>query len=124
MVHLPDQILDYGSVYNFWAFLSERLNKVLKNLNVNNWGGGQLEVSMMRQYLRATKLDTLVYFPLIQTVSGSNIVQITKTLADSESASHPSNDPADVPAMNILYKMVDGQSRRQGTGTVQDVVRG
>ncbi|EIW80125.1 hypothetical protein CONPUDRAFT_155484 [Coniophora puteana RWD-64-598 SS2] len=26
--HLSDQILDYGPVYNFWAFLSERLNKI------------------------------------------------------------------------------------------------
>ncbi|KAJ7148860.1 hypothetical protein C8R46DRAFT_1167134 [Mycena filopes] len=47
-VHIPAQVLDYGPVYGFWAFLTERLNKVLKNLNSNNWSGGLLEVSMVR----------------------------------------------------------------------------
>ncbi|KAJ7059203.1 hypothetical protein C8F01DRAFT_1370784 [Mycena amicta] len=56
-VHIADQILDYGPVYGFWAFLTERLNKVLKNLNINNWTGGMLEVSMMRQFHRIAKLD-------------------------------------------------------------------
>ncbi|KAJ7661829.1 hypothetical protein B0H17DRAFT_849898, partial [Mycena rosella] len=46
VVHVPDQVLDYGPLYSFWAFLTERLNKVLKNLNSNNWSGGLLEVSM------------------------------------------------------------------------------
>ncbi|KIK78458.1 hypothetical protein PAXRUDRAFT_28616 [Paxillus rubicundulus Ve08.2h10] len=46
-VHLAQQIRDYGPVYNFWAFLSERLNKVLKSSNSNNWTGGQIEISMM-----------------------------------------------------------------------------
>ncbi|KIK81198.1 hypothetical protein PAXRUDRAFT_35943 [Paxillus rubicundulus Ve08.2h10] len=40
-VHLTQQIQDFGPVYNFWAFLSERLNKVLKSSNSNNWTGGQ-----------------------------------------------------------------------------------
>lgn len=56
-VHIPDQILDYGPV---WAFLTERLNKVLKNLNSNNWSGGQLEVSMMREFHRHSRLDGIV----------------------------------------------------------------
>ncbi|KAF8144902.1 hypothetical protein K438DRAFT_1631086, partial [Mycena galopus ATCC 62051] len=51
-VHIPDQILDFGPVYTFWAFLTERLNKILKNLNSNNWTGGLLEVSMMREFHR------------------------------------------------------------------------
>ncbi|EIW73973.1 hypothetical protein CONPUDRAFT_40430, partial [Coniophora puteana RWD-64-598 SS2] len=51
-VHLSDQIRDFGPVYNFWAFLSERLNKVLKSFNVNNWTGGQVEISMMREFSR------------------------------------------------------------------------
>jgi hypothetical protein len=50
-VHLPQQIRDYGPVYNFWAFLSERLNKVLKSSNSNNWTGGQIEISMMREFV-------------------------------------------------------------------------
>ncbi|KAJ7791987.1 hypothetical protein B0H14DRAFT_2395176, partial [Mycena olivaceomarginata] len=47
-VHVPDQVLAYGPVYSFWTFLTERLNKVLKNLDSNNWSGGLLEVSMVR----------------------------------------------------------------------------
>ncbi|KAJ7736047.1 hypothetical protein DFH07DRAFT_967007 [Mycena maculata] len=56
-VHIPDQVLDYGPLYSFWAFLTERLNKVLKNLNSNNWSGGLLEVSMMREFHRMAQLD-------------------------------------------------------------------
>lgn len=35
-VHLEEQIRDFGPVYNFWTFLSERLNKLLKSSNSNN----------------------------------------------------------------------------------------
>ncbi|EIW75570.1 hypothetical protein CONPUDRAFT_65494, partial [Coniophora puteana RWD-64-598 SS2] len=59
-VHLTEQIQDFGPVYNFWAFLSERLNKVLKNSNVNNWKGGQIEISMLREFSRASRLNALV----------------------------------------------------------------
>ncbi|KAF8834588.1 hypothetical protein BDN67DRAFT_914663, partial [Paxillus ammoniavirescens] len=59
-VHLATQIRDYGPVYNFWAFLSERLNKVLKSSNSNNWTGGQIEISMMREFAHGSRLDSLV----------------------------------------------------------------
>ncbi|KAF8125221.1 hypothetical protein K438DRAFT_2002208 [Mycena galopus ATCC 62051] len=52
-VHIPDQILDFGLVYTFWAFLTERLNKIL---NSNNWTGGLLEVSTMREFHRKAGL--------------------------------------------------------------------
>ncbi|KAJ7582245.1 hypothetical protein C8J56DRAFT_1056399 [Mycena floridula] len=56
-VHVPTQIRDYGPVYNFWAFLTEHLNKVLKNMNSNNHLGGELEISMMREFSRASRMD-------------------------------------------------------------------
>ncbi|KAF7346894.1 hypothetical protein MVEN_01441600 [Mycena venus] len=56
-VHIPAQIRDFGPVYSFWAFLTERLNKILKNLNSNNWTGGRLEESMMREFHRSAALD-------------------------------------------------------------------
>ncbi|KAJ7939839.1 hypothetical protein B0H13DRAFT_1586865, partial [Mycena leptocephala] len=59
-IHVPDQVLDYGPLYSIWAFLTERLNKVLKNLTSNNWSGGLLEVSMMREFHRMAQLDGLV----------------------------------------------------------------
>ncbi|KAJ7770774.1 hypothetical protein B0H16DRAFT_1660942 [Mycena metata] len=58
-VHIPDEIHDFGRLYSFWAFLTERLNKILKNLNSNNWTGGRVEVSMMREFHRSTKLDAV-----------------------------------------------------------------
>ncbi|KAF8203523.1 hypothetical protein K438DRAFT_1580620, partial [Mycena galopus ATCC 62051] len=59
-VHIPDQILLFGPLNGFWAFLTERLNKILKNLNSNNWTGGRLEVSMMREFHRSTRINTVV----------------------------------------------------------------
>jgi len=59
-VHTPDQILDFGPVYDFWTFMTERLNKILKSINNNHWGGGRLEVSMMRGFGRETQFETLV----------------------------------------------------------------
>ncbi|KAJ7193721.1 hypothetical protein GGX14DRAFT_378758, partial [Mycena pura] len=59
-VHIPDQVLDYGPLNGFWAFLTERLNKILKNLNSNNWTGGRLEVSMMREFHRSTRITSVV----------------------------------------------------------------
>ncbi|GBE84343.1 hypothetical protein SCP_0603210 [Sparassis crispa] len=60
VVHLPDQVHDYGPVYNFWAFLSERLNKILKSFKSNTWVGGQLEISMLREFERGTHLDAMI----------------------------------------------------------------
>lgn len=59
-VHTPDQILDYGPVYDFWTFMTERLNKILKNVNNNHWGGGRLEITMMRGFSRETQFETMV----------------------------------------------------------------
>ncbi|KAJ6597441.1 hypothetical protein B0H10DRAFT_2087257 [Mycena sp. CBHHK59/15] len=59
-VHIPDEIMDFGPMYSFWAFLTEHLNKILKNMNSNNWTGGRLEVSMMREFHRNAGLDAVV----------------------------------------------------------------
>jgi hypothetical protein len=59
-VHLPEQLRDFGPVYEFWTFLTERLNKILKSYNSNSWGGGHLEVSMMRHFDREVRVQNLV----------------------------------------------------------------
>ncbi len=61
-VHLPDQVLDYGPVYDFWTFLTERLNKILKDFNTNGWAGGQTEVSLMRSFQRDVAIRALVRY--------------------------------------------------------------
>ncbi|KAI0309474.1 hypothetical protein OF83DRAFT_1158491, partial [Amylostereum chailletii] len=58
--HIGDQIRDYGPVPGFWAFLTERLNKILKGFNLNNWSGGQMEITMMRSMSREVRLKDLV----------------------------------------------------------------
>jgi hypothetical protein len=73
-VHTTDQIVQYGPLNGFWAFLTERLNKILKNLNSNNWTGGRLEVSMMREFHRSTRITSVVCNPLD---SGSHEIQPT-----------------------------------------------
>ncbi|KAF8508318.1 hypothetical protein JB92DRAFT_2541987, partial [Gautieria morchelliformis] len=60
VVHLPAQIYDYGPVYGFWCFLGEQLNKLLKSFKSNNRGGGQLEVSMVREWCRDVQLQETV----------------------------------------------------------------
>ncbi|KAH9856601.1 hypothetical protein C2E23DRAFT_721443 [Lenzites betulinus] len=58
--HVPPQLEDYATVYDMWAFLPERLNKVLKGTNLNNRRGGQQEVTMMREFNRETELRTMI----------------------------------------------------------------
>ncbi|KAK7679187.1 hypothetical protein QCA50_017765 [Cerrena zonata] len=38
----------------------ERLNKVLKGFEVNNWGGGRLEQTMMREFMRSSSIKTVL----------------------------------------------------------------
>ncbi|TFK48392.1 hypothetical protein OE88DRAFT_1704182, partial [Heliocybe sulcata] len=60
VVHQPEQIRDYGSVYGFWCFLTERLNKTLKNYNTHHKKAGQMEVTLMRFFHRARRVRGLV----------------------------------------------------------------
>ncbi|KAJ7668843.1 hypothetical protein B0H17DRAFT_1087534 [Mycena rosella] len=53
-VHIPDQVRDYGPLYSFWAFLTDTGGK---SQRINNWTGGLLEVSMMREFHRTAQLD-------------------------------------------------------------------
>ncbi|TFK48343.1 hypothetical protein OE88DRAFT_1613496, partial [Heliocybe sulcata] len=60
VVHQPEQIRDYGPVYTFWLFLTERLNKTMKNYNTNHHTGGQMEVTLMRSFGREKRARALV----------------------------------------------------------------
>lgn len=59
-VHLREQILDFGPVYGFWAFLQERLNYVLKSFKTNNRADGELEVTLMRSFSALSWIRKLV----------------------------------------------------------------
>ncbi|EJF59020.1 hypothetical protein DICSQDRAFT_172512 [Dichomitus squalens LYAD-421 SS1] len=58
--HIPQQLEEFGTVYEIWAFLAERLNKTLKSTNQNNRRGGQQEVTMMREFDRHMQVRAIV----------------------------------------------------------------
>ncbi|KAG2135435.1 hypothetical protein DEU56DRAFT_737776, partial [Suillus clintonianus] len=94
-VHIEEQIRDFGPVYNFWTFLSERLNKLLKSSNSNNWTtGGQLEISMMREFTRGMRMDALA-----RTVLDQSNISIEK----------------------VIFQNILGE-REEAVGTVQDAI--
>lgn len=60
VIHIFDQICDYGPVYGFWSFTYERLNKLLKSYNTNNHGGGEIETTFMRAHIRDSKIRDIL----------------------------------------------------------------
>lgn len=62
VTHIFDQIRDFGPVYGFWSFASERLNKVLKDYNTNCHSGGKLEMTFMRSFQRDVRLRRRLRF--------------------------------------------------------------
>ncbi|KAL5482971.1 hypothetical protein ACEPAI_9566 [Sanghuangporus weigelae] len=47
VLHIFEQIRDFGPVYGFWTFTGECLNKVLKSFKTNNHNGGEIETSFL-----------------------------------------------------------------------------
>ncbi|KAJ6572666.1 hypothetical protein B0H10DRAFT_2444291 [Mycena sp. CBHHK59/15] len=99
-VHIPDQVVQYGPLNGFWAFLTERLNKILKNLNSNNWTGGRLEVSMMREFHRSTRITSVL----------SQIA--TETSTRTTSPSHSEH--------KLVQLILGSTDNAEAIGTVQD----
>ncbi|KAI1781944.1 hypothetical protein LXA43DRAFT_907216, partial [Ganoderma leucocontextum] len=58
--HIPAQLKEYATVYEIWAFLGERLNKMLKSSNLNNRCEGQQEVTMMREFDHNMQVQAVV----------------------------------------------------------------
>jgi len=58
--HTPQSVHDYGPLHEFWTFLFERLNKVLKSYKTNNCSGGELEVTFFREFHRTVLSSRLV----------------------------------------------------------------
>ncbi|KAJ6501497.1 hypothetical protein C8R47DRAFT_1107562 [Mycena vitilis] len=53
--HTPENVRDYGPLQEFWTFLFERINKVLKSFNSSNHSGGELETSFFREFHRTVQ---------------------------------------------------------------------
>lgn len=58
--HIPEFVRRYGPLREFWTFLFERMNKLLKSFHSNNHGGGELEVSFFREFHRTIQTARLV----------------------------------------------------------------
>lgn len=57
VIHMFDQLHDYGPAYGFWSFVVERLNKFLKGYRTNSHGNGEVESTFMREFERETSLN-------------------------------------------------------------------
>lgn len=55
-------VRNYGPLREFWTFLFERLNKVLKSYKTPNHAGGELETSFFREFMRTVQQSRLVRF--------------------------------------------------------------
>ncbi|TBU38986.1 hypothetical protein BD309DRAFT_994083 [Dichomitus squalens] len=78
--HIPAQLEEYGTVYEIWAFLAERLNKTLKSTNQNNQRGGQQEVTMMREFDRHMQVRAIVDHVSNLAPDGTLAVNVSRTI--------------------------------------------
>ncbi|EIW62028.1 uncharacterized protein TRAVEDRAFT_35446 [Trametes versicolor FP-101664 SS1] len=58
--HTAEFVRDYGPLREFWTFLFERLNKILKGYKTNNHEGGAIEMTFFREFHRATHMHRLL----------------------------------------------------------------
>jgi hypothetical protein len=117
-VHIPDQILDYGPLYSFWSFLTERLNKVLKNLNSNNWSGGLFEVSMMQEFHRMAQLDGVVRTGIHSNYTlALRFLQLNNILDET---SGPDVSPALRLEHTFIELLLSTGEDREAIGTIRD----
>ncbi|QRW24949.1 Transposase family Tnp2 protein [Rhizoctonia solani] len=55
ITHLPDHLYKYGSVYNTSTAQFERANQMLINVNKNGHGGGEIEATMAKGFMRCVE---------------------------------------------------------------------
>ncbi|KAF7377085.1 hypothetical protein MSAN_00127100 [Mycena sanguinolenta] len=58
--HTPEDVRNYGPLQEFWTFLFERINKVLKSFNSSNHSGGELETSFFREFHRTIQTSRIL----------------------------------------------------------------
>ncbi|KAG0693068.1 hypothetical protein DFH29DRAFT_881751 [Suillus ampliporus] len=57
--HIADCVRNFGPLHDFWTFLFERLNKVLKSFKTNNRADGELETTFFREFQRTCQTSRL-----------------------------------------------------------------
>ncbi|KAF8131720.1 hypothetical protein K438DRAFT_1788225 [Mycena galopus ATCC 62051] len=58
--HTAEDVRNYGPLQEFWTFLFERINKVLKSYNSSNHSGGELETSFFREFHRTVQTSRIL----------------------------------------------------------------
>ncbi|KIK16848.1 hypothetical protein PISMIDRAFT_25032 [Pisolithus microcarpus 441] len=59
--HVADCTCNFGPLHDFWTFLFERLNKVLKSFKANNHSNGELETTFFKEFHRTCETSRLIY---------------------------------------------------------------
>ena len=62
--HISECVRNFGPLHDFWTFLYERLNKVLKSYKTNNHGQGDLETTFFNDFQKTCHISRLVRCPL------------------------------------------------------------
>ncbi|RPD77473.1 hypothetical protein L226DRAFT_521134 [Lentinus tigrinus ALCF2SS1-7] len=60
LLEASDFVLNFGPLREFWTFVFERLNKILKSFKTNNHDGGELECTFLREFHRTAELYRLL----------------------------------------------------------------
>src|SRR5712671_813883 len=58
--HVVECVRNFGPLHDFWTFLYERLNKVLKSFKTNNHGQGELETTFFTEFQKTCQTSCLV----------------------------------------------------------------
>ncbi|KAI0282680.1 hypothetical protein BC826DRAFT_974159 [Russula brevipes] len=58
--HVAECVRDFGPLHDFWTFLFECLNKVLKSFKTNNHGQGDLETTFFNEFHKASHTSRLI----------------------------------------------------------------
>lgn len=110
-MHTPEDVRNYGPLQEYWTFLFERMNKVLKSFNSSNHSGGELETSFFREFHRTVQTSRIVcpiHHPLAYSHSFLQLAQ---------AASFPSESPMRKSA-EAMYK-----ATADDRGTIQALAR-
>lgn len=70
--HTAEFIRDYGPMREFWTFVFERLNKILKAYKTSNHDGGEVECTFFREFQRMVQLQRIVSCVLVSGISMTN----------------------------------------------------
>ncbi|KIN93403.1 hypothetical protein M404DRAFT_171305 [Pisolithus tinctorius Marx 270] len=59
--HVGDCACNFGPLHDFWMFLFERLNKILKSFKANNHANGELESTFFKEFHRTCETSRVIY---------------------------------------------------------------